>query len=1075
MVELYFNDTIYNLSNHVETKSIEISTTGDKTMDYGSFSIPDIEDNTFTDLDMSRPLPRNSRVRFDLAGDVYNLIVEKDNIKRIADTNRYEHVVKLISPSKLMMDVTTTALTVTQPQGDISLYYRSVSKYDASSELLIDENYSLIPYTVRSNSIDPAILDGMTIKGNRKVKIDINLRFRNYTHYPAVNYDPPVDVKIKVGSHEEIHRVIADKQKFWNWIGVGETWSTRNITIEYDNTVDSVVSVEVMSEDIPNNIVLSIAESTLSIYTSTNETMDIIMLDYVVEKMLHNDMNKQQFFLDDNSKSLLSNYRSYEWTIPESYLWLQVVRVADYIKAFPRVYYETDDVNSRLMLELAPFDNLAVEEAPPEPEIEQVEVSIDDYSASLEINAKNVYSDVVSIMETTTLRIEGENAQITTDGLIIPTQQKIGKIHEIRVRINKQITTATKTFPVYTEFVLKDAVFDKRYYDTLPTESDYSLNGRQNYNQNNTLFFVEGEKNIRGCSNLGGRMRPSSWETNTYSRAIYEVILSDIARKYNENPGNIDSGTISDDNSIRVTVVYAPYVESNAVIFKEDQSGFQFKTRKMLNENMAINSPDVIGTYAQGVANRSGGTKHTKSGTVTPSALPNILTTYDGMVLFAKTIKMLDEETCSYMLYYVKDYVFISSYESYDKKERIYQVSKDNVVERVIKKNILLIMEETNEPGTDNNYLENVTNFFKHLTGINSGVAHPSYAEINCVNGENNITIALPISYQTIGRTIEYRIKPKDNYSAGLQKYASGGNWYQKDYSYTNAFGRVESAYINFYSWLPYETDSLLNALPKAPTMDQALLLFNFECPDLKKDAREIPVFSIQYSYLSESGNIIIYDDIVTKLGLVSKTVTVRDYEIKTAELNYIPLRNAKYVDITKITPLPNGRTTVSGTGSSGQINIVGNNAKPIVIYNSNTLEIMLVDKRALVNRVIYVRSSDNVDKMMYKWEKVSSLSSPYDYNLGINDNLPLPTQAGLKLRKVKSVVNNLVWKATIFNTPEGPGSATVNQPCYIEGQLEADQYGLDDGTGTVLYPIRECKLTGASIVYDYYISVIDE
>ena len=70
--------------------------------------------------------------------------------------------------------------------------------------------------------------------------------------------------------------------------------------------------------------------------SSTDEiTAEKITLDYVVEKILRNDINEQKFYLEPNSKSYLSQFYSYEWTLPESYLWLQLSRVADYIKAFP--------------------------------------------------------------------------------------------------------------------------------------------------------------------------------------------------------------------------------------------------------------------------------------------------------------------------------------------------------------------------------------------------------------------------------------------------------------------------------------------------------------------------------------------------------------------------------------------------------------------------------------------------------------------------------------------------------------------------------------------------------------------
>ena len=77
-------------------------------------------------------------------------------------------------------------------------------------------------------------------------------------------------------------------------------------------------------------------------------------------------------------------------------------------------------------------------------------------------------------------------------------------------------------------FTLENAVFDKNYYDTLSSQSDYTLIGRETYNQNNTIYFVEGERNLRGLSNLGGRLQPTPPFTNTYIRAVYEMTLAEL-------------------------------------------------------------------------------------------------------------------------------------------------------------------------------------------------------------------------------------------------------------------------------------------------------------------------------------------------------------------------------------------------------------------------------------------------------------------------------------------------------------------------------------------------------------------
>ena len=169
-----------------------------------------------------------------------------------------------------------------------------------------------------------------------------------------------------------------------------------------------------------------------------------------------------------------------------------------------------------------------------------------------------------------------KNAQITTDNLIGATSYRIGQVEWIELSYPMDITVGSETFVAGTVFRLPNAVIDKRYYDTLSTEADYTLTGRESYNQNNTIYYVEGEKHLRGLSNLGGRPQPNTWDTNTYSRAIYEITLAYLAREEGVNPNNIDNGLVSEDNGITLKIRYRPYTETNAVMFKDDQRGFQF-------------------------------------------------------------------------------------------------------------------------------------------------------------------------------------------------------------------------------------------------------------------------------------------------------------------------------------------------------------------------------------------------------------------------------------------------------------------------------------------------------------------
>ena len=135
---IYFKGDTYDLSDIVKNESISIGKTINKTFDRGSFIIPVVASDYFVGLDMSRPLPRNARVQFDIDGIEHNMIVSSDSVTEFNGTSNYIHEVELSSPTRLLYESMNTQYSVRQPQGDAPLYYRSISSI--SSELIVEKN-----------------------------------------------------------------------------------------------------------------------------------------------------------------------------------------------------------------------------------------------------------------------------------------------------------------------------------------------------------------------------------------------------------------------------------------------------------------------------------------------------------------------------------------------------------------------------------------------------------------------------------------------------------------------------------------------------------------------------------------------------------------------------------------------------------------------------------------------------------------------------------------------------------------------------------------------------------------------
>ena len=271
-----------------------------------------------------------------------------------------------------------------------------------------------------------------------------------------------------------------------------------------------------------------------------------------MEKILWNDANKQRFFLSENSKSLLKGYHSYEWTLPESYVWLHLTRVADYIKAFPTARYE----DNKIMVDVVPFEDLAVEYEPIGVLVEGSQATIDDYAAALELNAENVYGENTTVYEKTTLRASGEISLLATDDLIIPTTQRIGEVLSMRVRIPAAITVGSIS-KVAGDWIDIDVNRIKAILQHLSMSNQRI--GR--FVIQKIVFFVVGEKNIRGVS-YEGLTTKEMLSTTTYIRGIYELIIAQLTRDNGDSTINytasFDNGTVARDNEIAVEISYRP-------------------------------------------------------------------------------------------------------------------------------------------------------------------------------------------------------------------------------------------------------------------------------------------------------------------------------------------------------------------------------------------------------------------------------------------------------------------------------------------------------------------------------------
>lgn len=1022
MVKLYWKDKIIDLTDYVDWRTIVINETADETLNTAIFEMPSVK-GKLQELDLSRPLPRLALIEFELEG-TKQFLIATDNVEE--EDNSYKHKVECVSVAKLLLDTTNAGLTITQPSGDIALYYRSYSVYSGYFD---SGTKTQVPLLTIENSIDTTEIDELTLKKSKEYMINFSgVFYTNNIILEASNwYVNYFDLIIEIGGvkvHEQTY-TLQRRSSFLDLFPVGEVKRERiSFGFAYENIGEKEVKAYVRMNDLAGHGLgsMEIEEFKVTISTTSEEKDETIYLDYVVEKLLKNDMNEQRFFLDETSKGFLSTIKSHEYTLPESYLWLQLQRIAEHIKAFPTArmgeidktdltflgvsqyageylynYYitalniftiknrakyivNTNPVKNgdiirvgvdilgttyfyfyqvvvetlkAVIVSITPYEELLIERVPNGLDSEHKSATIEDYASRLEINAENVYSEQTTIKEITSLRAEGELSQVTTDNIIIPTQYGIGEIVGFRIKTPKELSLSGGwiVIPKGTWVDIDPIrILRKEHYDTLISEAQYNLASRRNLTKNSTLYFNMGQPNIYGLSYIGGQDK-TMLEQNKYIRAIYEIMLATLCVEH-EDIGTHDAwdeGKVVTDNEIIVEIEYRPHKPTSASIYKSDQSGFEFSTSKFLNDSASLNSPDVIASYTQAMADRSGGTIIDYTGITEIGNTADILTTYKGMPLFSKTTRKINNELVGFSYQYIKDFVFHSSYEGYNKKERLEEVPRDSVVDRVNKKNTLIIFSKEEKPSEFLPF--NVSDFVSHLVTPYENKS-PTMVLLSHKK-DDEVKSLLPVSTEAYGRTIEFLIKMKDNYSAGLFKYAVGvgdnTQVYQQDHRYTNEFGRVEEVSIKIFNdaYTPSLTDAEIKELPKVPNGVSGVNAFYQTEYTERKDARERSIYSLQVSYLSENNDIIIYDAIAKFSNMVSKKL---NSNIVCAKFWEMPSRTATTIDSII------ERKMADAVISLGSNYIEFSSSGAYVFYDKNSKELLLAVGIILGESKLYFR-----------------------------------------------------------------------------------------------------------------------
>jgi hypothetical protein len=888
--------------------------------------------------------------------------------------------------SKLFTKIPLENIAVTQPQGDLGIYNRSVNVIDPTQKDRLDNYYSNPPvgyasasvYEVYNNTTIP--FDNVIQTNASKIEgVEIIETGKAYTISLSINLyyldlfqdTEDYSFELKYGTTVVATDTFDLAKRNSNDVTIYKKTFTFNITPSTSSSFSLVF-------DNDQFVFLNIATLTITAV----ETTDLPIRSYaqVIDKILRH----QPYTLNAYSRNKL------DLTAPEDKyenytIYDALNKIGSQNGAILRVYDEvlerywkatattTADVEANSVYDESPyahdidtilkvgnsyykntegttlvreigydfFDNPSKIDMPYKSYHEVAE--LEDYVAGIQSDAKNVLKPLrYSPFKDGWKGVRSSDiGKQTTSNILYECEDEIERPIKVLVKgLASRNADNTITYSEDDETDITERVVNYLYYQTLSNEKDVSYpTGKITLRKHNTLYYTQGSRNIEGFSYLGEDLDQIVGNPNVV-RAWVETILA--VRSVESGELITRNGTQSEDDEglegdikLRLQVTYQNITETSARVYKDDLSGFEQETVKYINASANINESKALGDYLQLIVNRLGGTKTIISGVVDSEDELPALGDIDSNGKVYTVIKTTHGDRIKYDITLVQDYNVISSYIGIKSRLRFEEVSSSDSVKRFIRYSSKFIFTPTQE--TFSTRIIDSQDILASLFGDSTQGVNYAYLEFNHSNG-NTAKVHASVDSYAIGKTIELQITMKDNYSAGLQRYmetiSSSDVYMNRDVSYTDYYGKVNDIAMYVY----YDNTAFTNAeeelYPQA-TSNKGNTLFTVITDYIDKDAREQPAFLIEIATMSEDPQMRVFNGFARYNKIVEG-----DDSIRTGLLLYEPRPNAKLVDLTRVVDME-----VNGTYDFGELFMswtAPQTGVGIVWYDSNTLELVL-------------------------------------------------------------------------------------------------------------------------------------
>lgn len=924
------------------TKYVDLPIAQTKTLtggfDTAQLIIPFVRANAVVNLDLSRKIPRMAIVEIEDLEETTQYYVINSQIDKLNATE-YRHILELEELATILQLRAIPDYAVTQPKREDVVFVNEISNVVGDTITWPAPYTAMIKtlnLTTASITIDSAILENRKLKvaGDYKLIVNATIRGTLQTINSAQVYQD-CELQVVVGG------VVVDTYYIGTFLSI--TQRTIALTVDYENLIpNEEVELRFYGKHYSGSLTqlrsISVTASLEIVYQEA-QTSEPIYLDYVVEKLLGmvNVIDKPEFTLDVTTKARLSNVLAFDDMQTDQTLYTAINRIANYVKAKPKV----ELIDGVKMLSFTYYSDLAKQDyVAPDNETSNALAQLNDYVSGLEIKNENILSNGYKT-ERLTLRTDQIN-QITTENITARVSSPIDKIEHVWILgiemkdINGDVVLNNNTW-----FDIGNRVVEKPYYDVLDNMAYY--NNRTARSKNNHLYFERGGNEIKGLAYIGAQYQASDFNENNHNRALYETIACELAKDYTM-PERVDKGLVYDNNII-IEVRYYPMNESNAVVLKDDQSGFEERITRKLNANDRVNNAEILGSFVRSKVNSVGGTRIAKNGIALGGEAVTKLGSMNGTYRVVTVTKYSYHDMIQFIATEVNEHIFESEYIGIDSDRRLYRVDKSEWVDRVDKSLSVFELSKTSLIKNTNAFNED---YVISILANNYTPRPPLMAHL--IFDTKKLTIA--VERNAIGNVIEWRVQALDNYNVEYEKirttFDNKDFVYQKGVEYCDLFGRADRLDVTFYGLRGASFNKTHYDLYPRTLLPLENSLGGIVY-DIKKDARERFILSNQLALLSTSKDFIVYNG----LAKFNRMVAEKSYIIRLARLDYEPTKDDTVIDFTRSKEVTND-TTVNT--SLNYFTFTADLGGHYAWYEEVTKELLLVVKNATVgvNTIYY-------------------------------------------------------------------------------------------------------------------------